>query len=440
MVDWAEQHIPAGDYTLQEYLAVPMQWKDRKFDMRAVAMLTSVQPLRFYVLDHAFPKIATKAYTNDITSLEDECIHFKMPVCAEPLSPYPARSTDSLLFREGLLPPMRSDKHWDEKLYPAVYKVLLRVVLLARREVIPADEELVRTGSRHKRVQVLQPDVIFDVNGNAYVIEMNTNGFMVGSLHKEFFDATPQMRTATEIAGVNNYPLRPRYEAEATRLLRAHCALENQADWKATAAAGQLIRHHLPVAAPRCLAPTRGPQHPKLTEWAALWDMLDEWCHAGRWMPIWPPREESTYAHVKRMYADMARPELRAKYWTASDGGLLRFSRWLQLDAAVGARQPLPFCHAAQQKALENRTIERAQCKCPATGRAPNGRDLVKAMTRQRRASMSGHSDALEKVGQKASGELLLKMPRLDKVRFPAGYRGLAYTGTADSLAKATSL
>ncbi|KAJ1640138.1 hypothetical protein T492DRAFT_855501, partial [Pavlovales sp. CCMP2436] len=169
LIRWVEQHVPTGDYTLQEYLAVPMLWNDRKFDLRVMALMTSVQPLRLYVLGHAFPKIATEPYTLDIASLDDSC----------------------------------SDKHWDEELYPAVYKVVLRVVLLARREVIPADEKLVLAGFRHKRVQVLQPDVIFDVNGKAYVIEMNTNGFMVGSLHKEFFDATPQIRSATEIAGVN---------------------------------------------------------------------------------------------------------------------------------------------------------------------------------------------------------------------------------------------
>ncbi|KAJ1624424.1 hypothetical protein T492DRAFT_1046975 [Pavlovales sp. CCMP2436] len=434
LIRWVEQHVPFGDYTLQEYLAVPMLWNNRKFDLRVMALMTSVQPLRFYVLDHAFPKIATKSYTLDLASLDDSCVHFRLVACTEPVSPYP-RSTDSPLFREGLRPPLKSDKQWDEKLYPAVYKVVLRVVLLARREVIPADEKLVLAGFRHKRVQVLQPDVIFDVDGNAYVIEMNTNGFMVGSLHKEFFDTTPQIRSATEIAGVNNYPLRPRYEAEATRLLRAHCALEKQANWEATSAGGQLIRHHLPVAAPRCLAPTpllvphaAWQAHPELTDWTALWDMLDEWCHAGRWMPIWPPREESTYANIQRMYADMARPELRAKYWTASDGVLLRFSRWLQLDAGVGARPPLPFCHAAQQLALENRTIKRAQCKCPATGRAPpSNSELVHVLNRQRRDYRSGHSDEITKLSDKATHALTFKLPRPDRQRFPAGYRGLAY-------------
>ncbi|KAJ1617962.1 hypothetical protein T492DRAFT_892831 [Pavlovales sp. CCMP2436] len=145
-------------------------------------------------------------------------------------------------------------------------------------------------------------------------------------------------------------------------------------------------------------------------------------------MLIWPPREESTYANIQRMYADMARPELRAKYWTASDGVLLRFSRWLQLDAGVGAGQPLPFCHAAQQLALENRTIKRAQCKCPATGHAPPSNcELVDVLNRQRRESRSGHSDEITKLSDKATHALTFKLPRPDRQRFSAGYRGLAY-------------
>jgi hypothetical protein len=233
LIKWVEERMPAGDYTLQEYLAAPMLWNDRKFDMRALALMTSVQPLRFYTLDHAYPKIATSIYTTDLSSLDDSCVHFRMVVCGEPVNPYPP-STDVPLFQDNLRPRLKSDTHWDEELYPAVYKVLLRVVLLARREVrappsildspgqdshifllsphlfppcpaqvIPADEKLVRAGFKHKRVQVLQPDVIFDREGNAYVIEMNTNGFMVGALHKDFFDATLPIRSATEIAGVN---------------------------------------------------------------------------------------------------------------------------------------------------------------------------------------------------------------------------------------------
>jgi hypothetical protein len=134
LIKWVEEHMPAGDYTLQEYLAAPMQWKDRKFDMRALAMMTSVQPLRFYTLDRAYPKIATRAYTTNLTKLEDSCVHFRMPVCSKPMKPYPP-SSDSPLFRQNLRPPLKSDTHWDEELYPAVYKVMLRVVLLARREV-----------------------------------------------------------------------------------------------------------------------------------------------------------------------------------------------------------------------------------------------------------------------------------------------------------------
>lgn len=203
LATWAELHMPRGDFTLQEYLREPMLWQDRKFDMRALALVTSVEPLRFYVLDHAFPKIASQAYTLDLAALKDECVHFKMPVCAgTSVDPYP-RSTDAPRFRDHLVPPLADATDWDRRLYPKLYTALLRVILVARRHLLPAEQSLVRKGFAQKRVQVLQPDVLFDKQGHAWIVEMNTNGFMVGSLHKEFFDATPQMRSAVEIAGVN---------------------------------------------------------------------------------------------------------------------------------------------------------------------------------------------------------------------------------------------
>lgn len=133
LVTWAEVHVPRGDYTLQEYLATPRMWRDRKWDMRALALVTSVEPLRFYALDHAFPKIATKPYTLDIAQLKDSCVHFRMPVCEAPVTPYP-RSTDSPILRDNIVPPLARGE-WEQRLYPALYKALLRVVLLARRQV-----------------------------------------------------------------------------------------------------------------------------------------------------------------------------------------------------------------------------------------------------------------------------------------------------------------
>ena len=36
----------------------------------------------------------------------------------------------------------------------------------------------------YKRVAFLQPDVVFDSSGLASLVEVNTNGYMIGNLHK----------------------------------------------------------------------------------------------------------------------------------------------------------------------------------------------------------------------------------------------------------------
>lgn len=109
-------------------------------------------------------------------------------------------------------------------------------------------------------MQVLQPDVIYDVAGNAYVIEMNTNGFMVGSLHKEFFDATLQMRSALEISGVGRCA---RGRGRGPR--RAHGARARSQRqprlWAAEGGAGW--RADRPPDAPRTRADRAPPRAPR---------------------------------------------------------------------------------------------------------------------------------------------------------------------------------
>ena len=42
----------------QEYVKHPLLYRGRKFDLRVWAVITSIDPLRIYLLDHAFPKVA----------------------------------------------------------------------------------------------------------------------------------------------------------------------------------------------------------------------------------------------------------------------------------------------------------------------------------------------------------------------------------------------
>jgi len=65
--------------------------------------------------------------------------------------------------------------------------VISEMVLLAREQVISYDQQIKAAGKRYKRIMVLQPDVLFDEDGKAYMVECNTNGYMIGDLHKDFF-------------------------------------------------------------------------------------------------------------------------------------------------------------------------------------------------------------------------------------------------------------
>ena len=55
---WLERVIPLdGSWTLQEYVKHPLLYRGRKFDMRVWAVITSIDPLRIFLLEHAFPKV-----------------------------------------------------------------------------------------------------------------------------------------------------------------------------------------------------------------------------------------------------------------------------------------------------------------------------------------------------------------------------------------------
>lgn len=173
-----------------------------------------------------------------------------------------------------------------------------------------------------------------------------------------------------------------------------------------------------------------------VSERAAISQMVDEWCHTGRWLPIWPPRDSATYAHVRPFYADVARPQLRARYWTHADGVLLRFARWLRLDAPAAA---LAFCDAAHQRSIENRTIRTPGCTCEATGRPPSVVDLPRVLEAQRKhaeRAKKGRDDFLADEGSNV--QVLTRVPRLDKAQFPPGYRGRPYDARYDN-GKATA-
>jgi len=80
LAKWAHKTFPDGKWTVQEYIRDPLTYQKRKFDLRVWAVVTSIDPLRIYILDHAMPKVSTMEYSSDVSQMKQMCMHIKMPL------------------------------------------------------------------------------------------------------------------------------------------------------------------------------------------------------------------------------------------------------------------------------------------------------------------------------------------------------------------------
>ena len=104
VLQWMNRVVPDGTWTLQEYVMNPALFRDRKFDMRVWAVITSIDPLRIVLCRKFMPKISTKLYSPHVRTKSDSCMHFKMPMgpeCNKDLlvKPYPAHTAQSSFYR-----------------------------------------------------------------------------------------------------------------------------------------------------------------------------------------------------------------------------------------------------------------------------------------------------------------------------------------------------
>ena len=90
----------------------PLTFRGHKFDVRLWALVTSLEPLRVYVLRRGVPKISQMRYTAAPGATKDQCMHVLLPgttECyrskqAEVIWPYP-NSTDGDYFLGEPPPP-----------------------------------------------------------------------------------------------------------------------------------------------------------------------------------------------------------------------------------------------------------------------------------------------------------------------------------------------
>ena len=96
--DWLLKHVPDGTWVLQEYVMNPMTYQGNKFDLRVWTMVTSLDPLRIYLLGTGIPKVSQWKYSKAPEFVKQQCIHVLLPGTTECFSSrakevYTARTT-----------------------------------------------------------------------------------------------------------------------------------------------------------------------------------------------------------------------------------------------------------------------------------------------------------------------------------------------------------
>ena len=95
---------------------------------------------------------------------------------------------------------------------------MLRTVLLAWPLLAGYDSMLEAHGSQYRRFAFLSFDVLLSHSGHAYVEEVNTNGFLMGTRIPQGWQYTLD---AMRLLGIGGFPRRPEYQSRAANQLGA---------------------------------------------------------------------------------------------------------------------------------------------------------------------------------------------------------------------------
>ena len=250
--------------TFQRYVHRTALVRGRKFDVRVWVLVTSVDPLRLYVLRHGYPKIASRAYTGT-RDLGDQCRHVRLmldPACVrgagEFLANFPdgyPKSTASPVFHDGFelvrghAPPplpgnatatapgararwVDAEHFWQATVWPNVERALTAALLLARRDLLrakAAHERADPAAAGLRRFALLAPDLAVDRRGRVYVEEINANGKIMGTHgraggYRDLFHDDGYVRAFLRIVGVDAFPEKKRYGGALAAALDHFCA------------------------------------------------------------------------------------------------------------------------------------------------------------------------------------------------------------------------
>mmetsp|Transcript_33274 Transcript_33274/g.106215 ORF Transcript_33274/g.106215 Transcript_33274/m.106215 type:complete len:773 (-) Transcript_33274:50-2368(-) len=246
--------------TFQYYVHNPLLFQRRKFDLRVWLLVTSIDPLRVYLLRHAYPKVSTRTY--DIFDIEDQCKHIRMlldPVCmVDPDDFYTSfkdgypKSTASPVFFDGLAAHVGTSESesllsdnwpatehwWSSTIWPSVELAFARLLMLVRPSLVKLAkraeaDEVQRNGvdegrKPYRRFALLSPDLAIDRKGNVYVEEVNMNGMIMGThIRKgganDVFTDDDYLRDAFLVLGANDFPNRSTYDPRLDAAVADFC-------------------------------------------------------------------------------------------------------------------------------------------------------------------------------------------------------------------------
>jgi len=225
---WLSQRVPDGTWVLQEYIMNPMTYQGHKFDLRIWAVVTSMDPLRIHLLGTGIPKVSQWRFSKAKEDVKEQCIHVLLPgttECfmdrrAQVLRPYPTR-TNNKQWYDAMDP--RGEKFWTTVAWPSIEWIIVELLLLARDSVLHIDHQIKRKGLQYKRIFFLSPDVVLDRSGQASMVEVNTNGYLIGNLHKDFFPLFEEQRAVMRVIGANGFPQAHKYNVAMKKQVASFC-------------------------------------------------------------------------------------------------------------------------------------------------------------------------------------------------------------------------
>jgi len=259
-------------YLLQKYVSNPLLWDGYKHDIRLWAVLTSMHPLRLFLLHDGWGRLAARRYNvSDIrSSAKDECVHLTTTYCTDDASTSLRLMRTRLhKYRSALQLPLRGDgadanTHFETALWPSIRRAVVKSVLMVWPLLAGYEQSLHAQGLSYARFAFLSYDVILTRAGYAYIEEVNTNGFLMGSRIPYGWEYTLD---AAHLLGLSGHPNRSRYAPKLQRELEAFC---DDA-----------------VCSPR--------------EVAQLAALVDETEHAGQFARVFPPSDAAEMRALQRL-------------------------------------------------------------------------------------------------------------------------------------------